>query len=138
ALKVSAKDGKGVAALLDRIVERVPHPKGDPKAPLRALIIDSWFDNYLGVVCLIRMVDGVLRREDKISFMATNKEFTVDQLGVQAPEQIPMPELNAGDVGYVSASIKSIQEVKIGDTITNAGKPAQTPLPGFVETKPMV
>ncbi len=138
ALLVSAKQGIGVEELLEAIVERTPPPKGDPEAPLRALIFDSWFDPYRGVITLLRVVDGSIRVGQKIRLMAHRKEFEVEGLGYQTPKRIPCEELTAGEVGYMFANIKNIADARIGDTVTGAARPAAEPLPGFEETKPMV
>ncbi len=138
ALLVSAKQGTGVEELLEAIVERTPPPKGDPEAPLRALIFDSWFDPYRGVITLLRVVDGSIRVGQKIKLMARGKEFEVEGLGYQTPKRVPCEELTAGEVGYMFANIKNIADAQIGDTVTGAARPAAEPLPGFEETKPMV
>jgi len=138
ALLVSAKQGTGVEELLEAIVERTPPPKGDPEAPLRALIFDSWFDPYRGVITLLRVVDGSIRVGQKIKLMARGKEFEVEGLGYQTPKRVPCEELAAGEVGYMFANIKNIADAQIGDTVTGAARPAAEPLPGFEEIKPMV
>ena len=138
ALLVSAKQGAGVEELLEAIVERTPPPKGDPEAPLRALIFDSWFDPYRGVITLLRVVDGSIRVGQKIRLMAHGKEFAVEGLGYQTPKRVPCEELTAGEVGYMFANIKNIADARIGDTVTDAARPAAEPLPGFEEIKPMV
>jgi GTP-binding protein LepA len=135
---VSAKEGKGVPELLERIVERVPPPRGNRDAPARALVFDSWFDPYVGAVLLVRVVDGRLRRREKIRFMATGKEHEVSQLDVVDPHPRAVDELTAGEVGIVVAGLKTLAEVKIGDTVTTLSDPAIEPLPGFQEVKPMV
>jgi len=138
ALDVSAKTGLGVLEVLERLVRDVPKPNGDPDAPLKALIIDSWFDNYLGVVSLIRVVDGVVRKRDKIKLMASGNEHLVDQLGVFTPKREVRDELSAGEVGFLVASIKDIHGAPVGDTITTAKSPADEPLPGFARMQPRV
>ncbi len=138
ALDVSAKTGLGVLEVLERLVRDVPKPNGDPDAPLKALIIDSWFDNYLGVVSLIRVVDGVVRKRDKIKLMASGNEHLVDQLGVFTPKREVRDELSAGEVGFLVASIKDIHGAPVGDTITTAKSPAGEPLPGFARMQPRV
>ncbi|MGB5291069.1 MAG: translation elongation factor 4, partial [Lysobacterales bacterium] len=138
ALDVSAKTGVGVLEVLERLVRDVPKPNGDPDAPLKALIIDSWFDNYLGVVSLIRVVDGVVRKRDKIKLMASGNEHLVDQLGVFTPKREVRDELSAGEVGFLVASIKDIHGAPVGDTITTAKSPAGEPLPGFARMQPRV
>jgi GTP-binding protein LepA len=137
-LPVSAKEGKGIGELLEALVARVPPPKGDPAARTRALVFDSWFDPYVGVVMLVRMVDGVLRRGAEIRMMAAGHEHGITGLHVIDPHPRAVPELAAGEVGMVIAGIKTLAEVKIGDTLTDAAAPATEPLPGFREVKPMV
>jgi len=138
ALAVSAKEGKGVPDLLERIVERVPPPKGDADAPTRALVFDSWFDPYVGAVILVRVVDGRLRGRERVRFMAAGREREISQLKVIDPFPREVEELAAGEVGVVIAGLKSLSEVKIGDTLTTLASPAPEPLPGFKEVKPMV
>ncbi|HEY5102273.1 MAG TPA: translation elongation factor 4 [Steroidobacteraceae bacterium] len=138
ALRVSAKTGEGVPELLERLVERIPPPKGDPNAPLQALIIDSWFDNYMGVVSLVRVVNGALKRGDKIRVMSTGRSFGVDQLGRFTPKSIPEPLLATGDVGFIIAGIKEIDGAPVGDTITLENRPSAAPLPGFKQIQPRV
>jgi GTP-binding protein LepA len=138
ALRVSAKTGEGVQELLERLIERIPPPKGDPDAPLQALIIDSWFDNYMGVVSLVRVVNGALKRGDKIRVMSTGRSFGVDQLGRFTPKSIPEPVLATGDVGFIIAGIKEIDGAPVGDTITLENRPSAAPLPGFKQIQPRV
>jgi GTP-binding protein LepA len=138
ALKVSAKSGEGVTDLLEAVIARVPAPKGDPARPLKALIIDSWFDNYVGVVMLVRVVDGVLRPKDRIVFMSTQAAYLCEEVGVFTPKSRSKPELSAGEVGFVIAGIKELKAARVGDTITRADGPAAEPLPGFKEIKPQV
>lgn len=138
AVRVSAKQGIGIQEVLQRIVDFVPPPAGNSDAPLRALIFDSWFDSYLGIVIMIRIIDGKVRVGDKIRFMATNKEFEVVQLGVFTPFREECSELGLGEVGYLSASIKTIGHTKIGDTVTTEENPSHEPLAGYAEAKPMV
>ena len=138
AVRASAKTGEGVAEILEAIIEHVPAPKGDPEAPLKALIIDSWFDNYLGTISLIRVMEGRLKPKDKIHLMATAREYVTEQIGIFTPKRKPVPVLNAGEVGYVIAGVKDIRGARVGDTITLAGRPAEGPLPGFKEIKPRV
>ena len=138
AARVSAKTGQGVRELLCEIVRRVPPPTGDPTGSLKALIIDSWFDNYLGVVSLVRVFDGSLRQGSKIRVMSTGRDFQTDQVGIFTPKRIPRRVLEAGEVGYVVAGIKDIDGAPVGDTLTDAVRPAQTPLPGFAAVKPNV
>ncbi|ANY15486.1 translation elongation factor 4 [Bordetella pseudohinzii] len=138
AVLASAKTGMGIDEILEMVVARVPPPKGDPAAPLQALIIDSWFDNYVGVVMLVRIVNGVLRPKDKILLMASGATHLCEQTGVFTPKSQARPQLSAGEVGFVIAGIKELAHAKVGDTITLAGKPAAEPLPGFKEVKPQV
>ena len=138
AVRVSAKEGLGINEILEQIVDRVSHPDGNPEAPLRALIFDSWFDAYLGIVIMIRVVDGSVRVGDRVIFMATGKEYEVTQLGVFTPFRRECDELKMGDVGFLCASIKTIGHTRIGDTVTLAEHPAEQPLPGYAEAKPMV
>ncbi len=138
AILASAKKGIGTEEILEAIVNRIPPPRGDRKAPLRALIFDSWYDPYLGVVVLIRMVDGRLYPGQRIRLMSTGKEFEVTKVGVFAPNPTAVDVLEAGEVGFFAASIKEVRDTKIGDTVTQADEPAREPLPGFREVKPMV
>jgi len=138
AVCVSAKMGLGINELLEVIIERVPPPQGDEKAPLQALIIDSWFDNYLGVVSLVRVVNGRLSRRQKIQVMSTGRVFQVDKLGIFTPKPFEKEILNAGEVGFVIASIKEIDGAPVGDTFTTPDKPATKPLPGFKQVQPRV
>ena len=138
AVRVSAKEGLGINEILEQIVDRVSHPDGNTEAPLRALIFDSWFDAYLGIVIMIRVVDGSVRLGDRVIFMATGKEYEVTQLGVFTPFRRECDELKMGDVGFLCASIKTIGHTRIGDTVTLAEHPADQPLPGYAEAKPMV
>ena len=138
AVMVSGKTGLGVSDLLEAIVKHVPPPKGDPDAPLRALLFDSWFDAYLGVIIQIRVVDGSLRQGTKIRFMQTNAVYEVLELGIFTPAGKRVSELRTGEVGYIAAGIKNIADAKIGDTITDAMRSASEALPGFQLVKPMV
>ncbi|NNM81135.1 MAG: elongation factor 4 [Burkholderiales bacterium] len=138
AVRASAKTGLGVEDVLEEIVARVPAPQGDRDAPLKALIIDSWFDNYVGVVMLVRVVDGILKPKDKILLMANGLTYLCEDVGVFTPKSVSRESLAAGDVGYVIAGIKELHSAKVGDTITLAAKPAQAPLPGFKEVQPQV
>ncbi len=138
ALLVSAKTGEGVPAVLEAIVERIPPPGGNPAGPLRALIIDSWFDNYLGVVSLVRVVDGALAAGDKIKLMASGAVHQVEQVGVFTPKRTVREALRSGDVGFVSATIKDVHGAPVGDTITGVKNPAAEPLPGFRQIQPRV
>ncbi|HLG98826.1 MAG TPA: translation elongation factor 4 [Bryobacteraceae bacterium] len=138
ALLVSAKQGVGIKDVLEAVVHLVPPPPGSPDAPLRALIFDSWFDPYRGVIILARVVDGRMRMRQKIKLWSNGTAFEVEGLGYQSPKPIPCDELAAGEVGYLFANIKTVSDAKIGDTITSAENPAAEPLPGFEEIKPMV
>ena len=138
AIEASAKTGMGIDEILERVVERIPAPQGDPAAPLQALIIDSWFDNYVGVVMLVRVVNGTIKPKDKIRLMATGANNLVEQVGVFTPKSQTRPELSAGQVGFVVAGIKELKHARVGDTVTNAAKPAEEALPGFKEAKSQV
>jgi GTP-binding protein LepA len=138
ACRVSAKTGEGVPELLEELVRRVPPPKGDPKAPLQALIIDSWFDNYAGVVSLVRVMNGTLKTGEKIRVMSTGRAFQIDKLGRFMPKPRTSGELGAGEVGFVVAGIKEIDGAPVGDTITLDARPCAAPLPGFKQIQPRV
>jgi GTP-binding protein LepA len=138
AVLCSAKQGVGIHEILEAVVHLVPHPKGSPDLPLRALIFDSWFDSYRGVIILMRILDGRIRLGQKIRLMANGQVFEVEGLGYQAPKATPCDELQAGEVGYLFANIKTVSDAKIGDTITDNENPAAEPLPGFEVIKPMV
>jgi GTP-binding protein LepA len=138
AVLASAKTGFGVEDILEAIVARIPAPRGDPAAPLKALVIDSWFDNYVGVVMLVRVVDGVLRPKDRILLMSTGAQYQCEQVGVFTPKSQSRDSLAAGEVGFVVAGIKELKAAKVGDTLTQADRPAAKPLPGFKEIKPQV
>ncbi|MDD6887090.1 MAG: translation elongation factor 4, partial [bacterium] len=135
---ISAKSGLHVEQVLAQIVDKVPAPTGDASAPLKALIFDCYYDNYKGALSYVRVVDGVVRAGDRIRSMATGNEFDVTEVGVFLPQLKPAAELSAGEVGYIAASIKSVAETKVGDTITNAERPAKAPLPGYKQVNPMV
>eukprot|EP00898_Chlorokybus_atmophyticus_P009226 jgi/Chlat1/933/Chrsp108S08616 len=138
ALLCSAKQGIGMDDILEAIVQRIPPPVDTTAKPLRALIFDSYYDSYRGVVVYFRVMDGKVRRGDKIKLMASKKEFEIDQLGVLAPKEVQVDELVAGEVGYFSAAIKSVADARVGDTLTSVSRPATEALPGYVEAKPMV
>jgi GTP-binding protein LepA len=138
AIRASAKTGLGVEDILEAVIEKIPPPKGDPAGPLKALIIDSWFDNYVGVVMLVRVVDGVLRPKDKILLMATGDAYPCEQVGVFTPKSLGRPQLSAGEVGFVIAGIKELKSAQVGDTITRVDNRASEALPGFKEIKPQV
>ncbi|MGZ2744184.1 translation elongation factor 4 [Burkholderia stagnalis] len=138
ATRCSAKTGLGVVDVLEALIAKVPPPKGDPAAPLQALIIDSWFDNYVGVVMLVRIVNGTLRPKEKIKLMATGAQYPVEHIGVFTPKSRNLESLSAGQVGFIIAGIKELNAAKVGDTVTHAAKSAAEPLPGFKEVKPQV
>src|SRR5580658_7424375 len=138
AVCVSAKTGEGVPALLEAIIARIPAPQGDPEAPVQALIVDSWFDNYVGVVSLVRVVNGTLQRGDKIRVMSTGRAHNIDKLGRFTPKSLALETLSAGEVGFVIAGIREIDGAPVGDTITLDGRPCAAPLPGFKQIQPRV
>ncbi len=138
ALPISAKTGLGVEAVLEAVVHRLPAPTGDAEAPLQALIFDSWFDAYRGVIVLTRVINGRLKRGEKIRLMSNGRSFEVESIGVQTPKPVAVQELSAGEVGFFVATIKNVADAKIGDTITHDANPCDTPLPGFEDIKPMV
>jgi len=138
AIPCSAKTGLGIEEILEKVVNTIPPPEGDREKPLKALIIDAWFDNYVGVVMLVRVKDGQLKGKDKIRLMATHDEYVCEQLGVFTPKSVPMESLSAGEVGFVIAGIKELSSAKVGDTITLANNRADKALPGFKEIKPQV
>jgi len=135
---ISAKEGINIEDVLEAIVKQIPPPKGDENAPLKALIFDSVYDSYKGVIAYIRVKEGSIRSGDKILMMATGKEFDVNEVGTFIPNPMPVDELRAGDVGYITASIKNVADARVGDTITNADQPASEPLPGYKKIVPMV
>ena len=138
AILASAKNGIGITEILEAVVQRIPAPKGDPQAPLRALIFDSWFDPYRGVIILTRIMDGSVRKGQKIRLWSNGASYEVDGLGFQSPKPVPCDELTAGEAGFLFANIKTVSDAQIGDTITDDANPAAEPLPGFQEVKPMV
>jgi len=138
AIRASAKTGEGIEDILELIVHRIPPPQGKLDAPLQALIIDSWFDNYVGVVMLVRVVNGSLKKRDKVLLMATNSMHPVEDLGVFTPKAVSKESLSAGEVGFIITGIKELKAAKVGDTVTLAGRTADRPLPGFKEVKPQV
>jgi len=138
AVRVSAKTGAGVPELLEAIIERIPPPQGDPESPLQALIIDSWFDNYVGVVSLVRVVNGVLRKGDKFTVMSTGDTYNADRVGSFTPKMTDRQQLTTGEVGFVIAAIKDIYGAPVGDTLTLTRNPCETPLPGFKQVQPRV
>ncbi|MFQ5346857.1 MAG: translation elongation factor 4 [Rhodothalassiaceae bacterium] len=138
AIRVSAKTGEGVAEVLEALVTRLPPPKGDAAAPLRALLVDSWYDAYLGVVVLVRVIDGRLRRGMVLKMMATGAEHAVDRVGVFTPKRTAVEELGPGEIGFLTAAIKEVADARVGDTITEAKRPCVTPLPGFKPSRAVV
>ena len=138
AILASAKEGIGTKEILEAIVKKIPPPKGEDDKPLKALIFDSWFDNYQGVIVLVRVFDGTVRAGKKIKLMATGNEFEVAQVGIFTPKMQPSEELSSGEVGYVIAGIKNVTDSRIGDTMTDVDTPAQEPCPGYKDIKPMV
>ncbi|MFP5348591.1 MAG: translation elongation factor 4 [Gammaproteobacteria bacterium] len=138
ALRASAKTGEGVAEILEAIIARIPPPQGSAANPLKALIIDSWFDNYLGTVSLVRVMEGSLKPKEKIRLMATGRDYYIEQVGIFTPKRRPVDVLAAGEVGYVIAGIKDVRSARVGDTITHVDRPAAAALPGFKEIKPRV
>ncbi|MGQ9918482.1 MAG: translation elongation factor 4 [Bryobacteraceae bacterium] len=138
AILASAKTGVGIHEILEAVVQRIPPPRGRPDAPLRALIFDSWFDPYRGVIILARVVDGTVRKGMKIRLWSTGKVYEVEGLGYQSPKPVPCEELGAGEVGFLHANIKTVSDARVGDTICDAEDPPPEPLPGFEEMKPMV
>ena len=138
AVHASAKTGLGVQDILEAVIKRIPPPKGDPAAPLKALIIDSWFDNYVGVIMLVRVVDGVLKPKDRILLMSTGAQHLCEQVGVFTPKSRAREHLSAGEVGFIIAGIKELKDAKVGDTVTCIDRPAPEALPGFKEIQPQV
>ena len=138
AVLASAKTGQGVDEILEQVVQKIPAPKGDPNAPLKALIFDSWYDSYRGVIVLFRVIEGTLKKGSKIKFFNTGREYLVETLGVNRPRPTPIDSLSVGEVGFLTASIKTVADVQIGDTITESANPTKEPFPGFQEVKPMV
>ncbi len=138
AIPVSAKTGQGVDEVLEAIVHRLPPPKGDPNAPLQALIFDSWFDAYRGVIVLVRVMQGTMRKGQRIRLMSNSKAFDIESMGVLMPKPVEIGELSAGEVGFFAATIKNVSDTKIGDTVTDDEHPVAAPLPGFEDIKPMV
>ena len=138
AVHCSAKTGLGVQDVLESLITKVPPPKGDASAPLQALIVDSWFDNYVGVVMLVRVMNGSLRPKDKILLMASESQHLVESVGVFTPKSISRDVLTAGQVGFIIAGIKELKAAKVGDTVTLVSRPAAEPLPGFKEVQPQV
>ena len=138
ALLVSAKTGQGLPELFEAVVKRIPPPKGDPAAPLKALLFDSWFDTYRGVIVLVRVVDGELRTGDRIILMASGAEYGAEEVGYLTPKPVKSDVLRTGEVGYLIAGIKKLSDARIGDTVTHRNRPTERPLPGFKDAKSMV
>ena len=138
ALEISAKTGLGMEAVLEAIVTRLPPPKGDENAPLKAMLVDSWYDPYLGVIVLIRVRDGRIKKGQKIRMMATGATYELDRVGVFTPKLVDIGELGPGEIGFFTASIKEVADTNVGDTITDVKRPAETPLPGFRPAQPVV
>src|SRR5580700_2704512 len=138
AILISAKTGQNVPEVLEAIVTRLPAPKGDRDAPLKALLVDSWYDTYLGVVVLVRVVDGSLRKHQRIRMMRTNAAYDVERVGVFTPKIKETEELGPGEIGFINASIKEVADTRVGETITDDRKPTEAPLPGFRPTQPVV
>src|SRR5215204_4640926 len=138
AILTSAKEGTGISEVLEAVVHRLPPPKGDASAPLKALIFDSWYDPYRGVVIVARVLEGTLRKGTKIRLMMLGQDYEIDQIGVFSPKPVPIDDLGPGEVGFIVANIKTVSDAKIGDTITETNRPAAEPFPGFKELKPMV
>jgi GTP-binding protein LepA len=138
AIPASAKTGIGIVEILEAVVARVPPPKGDTQGPARALIFDSWYDSYRGAVCMVRVVDGTLKKGQKVRFMATGRDYEITEMGVFSPHATPLTEIGPGEVGFIAGNIKTVHDTKIGDTVTDAVHPSTNPLPGFKDVKPMV
>ncbi|MFL5084664.1 MAG: GTP-binding protein, partial [Xanthobacteraceae bacterium] len=138
AIRISAKTGENVPEVLEAIVHRLPPPKGDRAAPLKALLVDSWYDPYLGVVVLLRVVDGTLKKNQRVRMLGTGAVYEVDRVGVFTPKMQEMDELGSGEIGFITASIKDVADTRVGDTITDDRKPTEKPLPGFRPAQPVV
>ncbi|MFM8338648.1 MAG: translation elongation factor 4, partial [Fluviibacter sp.] len=138
AVEASAKTGIGIDEILEQVVQKIPAPVGDPDAPLKALIVDSWFDNYVGVVMLVRVIDGVLKPKDRMKLMSSGSTHLCEQVGIFTPKSKQQPQLSAGEVGFIISNIKELKAARVGDTITLADRPADKPLEGFKEIKPQV
>jgi len=137
-IEISAKTGLGVENVLEAIVTRLPAPKGDRNAPLKALLVDSWYDPYLGVVVLVRIFDGVLKKGMRVRMMGAGASYTIDQVGVSTPKKTPVADLGPGEIGYMTAAIKEVADTRVGDTITEERRPCASPLPGFKPSQPVV
>ncbi len=138
AILSSAKEGIGISDILEAVVERIPSPEGDPTAPLKALTFDSWYDSYQGVIILTRIIDGTIKKGEKVKLMATGGVYEVQKVGAFSPQPVELPQLSAGEVGFIIAGIKVVEDAKVGDTITHFHHPAEAALPGYQEVKPMV
>ena len=138
AIPASAKTGQGIEEILEAVISRVPPPKGNPEGPPRALIFDSWYDSYRGAVCMIRVVDGTLRKGQKVRFLATGRDYEITEMGVFTPHATAITEIGPGEVGFIAGNVKTVHDTRIGDTVTDAVHPATEPLPGFKDVKPMV
>ncbi|HJS41448.1 MAG TPA: translation elongation factor 4 [Sphingomicrobium sp.] len=138
AVLASAKSGLGIDEVLQAIVDRIPPPRGDAAAPLKAMLVDSWYDPYLGVVILVRVMDGTIKKGQQVKFMAAGTTHLIDRVGCFTPKRTDLPELSAGEIGFITAQIKEVAETRVGDTITDAKRPAAAPLPGFKEVQPVV
>ena len=138
AIPISAKTGLGIPDVLEAIVKRLPAPKGDRNAPLKAMLVDSWYDSYLGVVVMIRVIDGVIKKGDRVKMMQTGAVYGLDKLAVLKPQMVDIPELGPGEIGVLTASIKQVRDTRVGDTITHERKPCAEPLPGFKPAQPVV
>ncbi|HUB84051.1 MAG TPA: GTP-binding protein, partial [Rhizomicrobium sp.] len=138
AIEISAKTGLNIEGVLEAVVTRLPAPKGDVAAPLKALLVDSYYDTYLGVVVIVRIIDGELKKGQKIRMMASNAAYTVEQIGVFTPKKIPVEKLGPGEVGYITAQIKEVADTQVGDTITDERKPTANALPGFKPAQQVV
>jgi GTP-binding protein LepA len=138
AVLTSAKSGIGIAEVLEAVVQRIPHPKGDASAPLKAMLVDSWYDSYLGVVILIRVIDGVLKKGQQVTFMQAGTQHLVDRVGCFRPKIEQLTELATGEIGFITAQIKDVAQARVGDTLTDTKRPAAAPLPGFKEVQPVV
>jgi GTP-binding protein LepA len=138
AILASAKSGIGIEEILDAVVERIPAPKGDPNAPLKAMLVDSWYDPYLGVVILVRVIDGTLKKGQQVTFMQAGTQHLVDRVGCFRPKIEQLADLGPGEIGFITAQIKDVAQARVGDTLTDAKKPAAAPLPGFKEVQPVV
>jgi len=138
AVLTSAKSGIGIAEVLEAVVQRIPHPKGDASAPLKAMLVDSWYDSYLGVVILVRVIDGVLKKGQQVTFMQAGTQHLVDRVGCFRPKIEQLTELGTGEIGFITAQIKDVAQARVGDTLTDTKRPATAPLPGFKEVQPVV